>query len=81
MVTGEFEAEASDSIDPEDGTGVWRCGLKAAAEGRGGSARGRSAAVEALSLGPWHRCLHATHSAAPHALAEAVRSVPHDGGA
>jgi hypothetical protein len=82
VLTGEFEAEASDSIDPEDGAGVWRCGLEAAAaEGRGDSARGRSAAVEALSLGPWHRCLRATHSAAPRALAEAVRAVLHDGGA
>ncbi|PIM67209.1 hypothetical protein CTU88_40210 [Streptomyces sp. JV178] len=82
VVTGEFEPEASVSTDPEDGSGAWRCGLEAAAaEGWGDSARGRSAAVEALSLGPWHRCLHATRSAAPQALAEAVRAVLHDGGA
>ncbi|MEU6803259.1 hypothetical protein [Streptomyces neyagawaensis] len=82
VVSGELEREASGSTDPEDGIGVWRCGLKAAAaEGWGDSARGRSAAVEALSLGPWHRCLSATRSAAPQALAEAVRAVLHDGGA
>ncbi|WP_055714962.1 hypothetical protein [Streptomyces torulosus] len=82
VVTGEFEPEASGSTAPEDGTGVWRCGLKAAAaEGWGDSTRGRSAAVEALSLGPWHRCLHATRSAAPQALTEAVRAVLRDGGA
>ncbi|WP_157873429.1 hypothetical protein, partial [Streptomyces neyagawaensis] len=82
VVSGEFEPEASNSTDPEDGTDVWRCGLKAAAaEGWGDSARGRSAAVEALSLGPWHRCLSATRSTAPQALAEAVRAVLHDGGA
>lgn len=82
QLTGELKSLIPDTSDPDDRTGSRLGSLKAAtAEGWGDNALGRAAAIEALSLAPWHVCIHATRRTAPQALQTAVRTVLDEAGA
>ncbi|MFE6534038.1 MULTISPECIES: hypothetical protein [Streptomyces] len=78
QLSSKLKSLMPDTSDPDDPTETQRGSLKAAAaEGWGDSPLGRTAAIEALSLAPWHVCIHATHRTAPQALQTAVHTVLH----
>ncbi|MFE9308078.1 hypothetical protein ACFYM5_10295 [Streptomyces sp. NPDC006706] len=79
QLTGELKSLLPDTPDPDDRAGRRRGSLQAAAaEGWGDSPLGRAAAIEALSLAPWHVCIHAIRRTAPQALQTAVHTALHE---
>jgi hypothetical protein len=81
QLSSKLKSLVPDTSDPDGQTERRRGSLKAAAaEGWGDSPLGRAAAIEALSLAPWHFCIHATHRTAPQALQTAVRAMLHEAG-
>ncbi|GGR64806.1 hypothetical protein [Streptomyces roseolus] len=75
-LTSKLDALLSPASETEDWARRQRGSLKAAvAEGWGESPAGCAAAIEALSLAPWHVCLHAVHRTAPQAMQAALSAV------